>query len=88
MTTYTTRRQVRAAQQAQSPTAHYGADGRILPEIAAHRAALCAAEGDDDDSEGRECMGHPAGPFDPMGETVYCDGSCIRAAAIKLGRSS
>ncbi len=24
-----------------------------------------------------ECFGHPAGPFDPMGETVYCDGSCI-----------
>lgn len=25
-----------------------------------------------------ECEGHPAGPFDPMGETVYCDGSCRR----------
>ena len=25
----------------------------------------------------RECEGHPAGPFDPMGETVYCDGSCV-----------
>ena len=23
-----------------------------------------------------ECPGHPAGPSDPMGETVYCDGSC------------
>jgi hypothetical protein len=23
-----------------------------------------------------ECEGHPSGPFDPMGETVYCDGSC------------
>lgn len=23
-----------------------------------------------------ECEGHPAGPFDPMGETVHCDGSC------------
>jgi hypothetical protein len=23
-----------------------------------------------------ECEGHPAGPFDPMGETVFCDGSC------------
>lgn len=22
------------------------------------------------------CQGHPAGPFDPMGVTVYCDGSC------------
>lgn len=26
---------------------------------------------------GRECGGHPSGPFDePMGQTVYCDGSC------------
>lgn len=23
-----------------------------------------------------ECAGHPAGPADPMGQTVYCDGSC------------
>lgn len=23
-----------------------------------------------------ECEGHPAGPYDPMGETFYCDGSC------------
>lgn len=23
-----------------------------------------------------DCPGHPAGPHDPMGETVYCDGSC------------
>jgi hypothetical protein len=22
------------------------------------------------------CEGHPAGPNDPMGETVYCDGTC------------
>ena len=26
-----------------------------------------------------ECDGHPAGPFDQMGETVYCDGSCKKA---------
>lgn len=25
---------------------------------------------------GSDCLGHPAGPYDPMGETVYCDGSC------------
>lgn len=24
------------------------------------------------------CDGHPAGPFDPMGQTVYCDGTCQR----------
>jgi hypothetical protein len=23
-----------------------------------------------------KCEGHPAGEFDPMGQTVYCDGSC------------
>lgn len=23
-----------------------------------------------------ECEGHPAGPSDPMGQTVYCDGTC------------
>lgn len=26
----------------------------------------------------KECEGHPAGEHDPMGETVYCDGSCQR----------
>jgi hypothetical protein len=33
----------------------------------------CAA-GTPDDAP--ECDGHPAGPHDPMGTTVYCDGSC------------
>lgn len=26
----------------------------------------------------KECEGHPAGPYDAMGRTVYCDGSCRR----------
>lgn len=40
-------------------------------EVAGHEAA------DTDDMVAEpECEGHPAGPFDPMGETVYCDGSC------------
>lgn len=26
-----------------------------------------------------QCNGHPAGPGDPMGETVFCDGSCRKA---------
>jgi hypothetical protein len=26
--------------------------------------------------EDEGCQGHPAGPGDPMGQTVYCDGSC------------
>ena len=25
-----------------------------------------------------DCEGHSAGPYDAMGETVYCDGSCRR----------
>jgi len=29
-------------------------------------------------SSPKDCKGHPPGPFDPMGETVYCDGSCRR----------
>jgi hypothetical protein len=37
---------------------------------------LDAAEAELDELE---CEGHPAGEFDPMGVTVYCDGSC-RAA--------
>lgn len=36
-------------------------------------AAMLASFGDDVDAA---CEGHPAGPFDPMGETVYCDGTC------------
>jgi hypothetical protein len=32
--------------------------------------------GDPDAEEESECPGHPAGPFDSMGETTFCDGSC------------
>ncbi len=32
------------------------------------------------------CTGHPAGPFDPMGETVYCDGSCKRQSTAGMSR--
>lgn len=39
-------------------------------------ARLVAAHDAADARELRECEGHPAGPFEPMGETVYCDGSC------------
>lgn len=37
---------------------------------------LAAAQPDEDEPIG--CPGHPAGPNDPMGQTVYCDGSCRR----------
>ena len=33
-------------------------------------------ESDQGDEEASGCQGHPAGPFDPMGVTVYCDGTC------------
>lgn len=36
--------------------------------------ALELAAGETEDQP--ECEGHPAGPFDPMGVTMYCDGSC------------
>jgi hypothetical protein len=29
------------------------------------------------DDDTTECEGHPAGPFDPMGETFFCDGGCV-----------
>lgn len=29
-----------------------------------------------------KCEGHPAGPNDPMGKTVFCDGSCIQMALV------
>jgi hypothetical protein len=45
--------------------------------------AFALAQGDgyaEDEASARiealTCEGHPAGPYDPMGETVYCDGSC------------
>jgi hypothetical protein len=29
----------------------------------------------------KECCGHPAGPFDAQGVTVFCDGSCVSQVA-------
>lgn len=31
-----------------------------------------------DEDEWPDCPGHEPGPFDPMGITIYCDGSCQR----------
>jgi hypothetical protein len=45
------------------------AEGRTEEEA---EAAMRAEYEDEED----RCEGHPAGPFDPMGETTYCDGSC------------
>lgn len=41
-------------------------------------ACKIARQADQDDlgEDDQECEGHPAGPYDPMGVTVYCDGSC------------
>jgi hypothetical protein len=39
-------------------------------EKAEHDAWIAYREAD------RSCDGHWTGPFDPMGVTVYCDGSC------------
>jgi hypothetical protein len=37
-------------------------------------------EEDESESADEGCQGHPAGPNDPMGQTVTCDGSCREAA--------
>lgn len=37
---------------------------------------MCEFAGYDEEYTG--CEGHPAGPYDPMGVTVICDGSCRR----------
>jgi hypothetical protein len=44
---------------------------------------VCGFNGscDECNDELNGCEGHEAGPFDPMGETVYCDGSCRQGAA-------
>lgn len=41
----------------------------------AHYDPECPEHGEDE-LDIIECPGHPAGPFDPMGQTVYCDGTC------------
>jgi len=46
--------------------------------------AIQAAEAMTVDEDG--CEGHPAGPYDPMGVTVYCDGSCRKVSARRVVR--
>ena len=46
--------------------------------VLARELALEAA----DAKEAAECEGHPAGEFDRMGETVYCDGTCRGGKAL------
>lgn len=38
---------------------------------------------DDVFDDEHECLGHPAGPLDPMGVTVYCDGTCRPSRAVR-----
>jgi hypothetical protein len=53
------------------------ADAAIKRGWAERDAANAAAS----DEAASECEGHPAGPSDPMGETVYCDGTCQQGTA-------
>ena len=46
------------------------------PDAGAERAAMATAIRQLVAPAAVECQGHPAGPFDAMGSTVYCDGSC------------
>jgi hypothetical protein len=54
------------------------AKGWRVPDAVAAQAHVTGAPASRPafDSNGTACEGHPAGPFDAMGETVYCDGSC------------
>lgn len=35
-----------------------------------------------------DCEGHPANEFDQMGQTVFCDGSCVRSEFQSLLQSA
>jgi hypothetical protein len=56
---------------------HEEQKANVLSQSGEHDAeaaqAMANARSLDDDAQ---CPGHPAGPFDPMGQTVYCDGTC------------
>ena len=66
--------------EAQTELAKYYIDGErgltvseICPDHEEQMQGACdICDTEDDD----ECEGHPAGEFDPMGVTVYCDGTC------------
>ena len=56
-------------------------DGRVyqtneLDRDDAIALAAVARRHGDTSSVRRECQGHPAGAYDPLGVAVYCDGSC------------
>ena len=58
----------------------------ILAAEAAGEIALTEDEGEAVEAAVRECcQGHPAGPFDPRGETMYCDGSCVKPLQVNVG---
>lgn len=48
---------------------------RLSPELMAIRDLALELSGAES-WKPAGCLGHPAGPDDPMGQTVYCDGSC------------
>lgn len=41
-----------------------------------HEGFTDEEDGCEDFMDGNGCAGHPAGAYDPMGQTVYCDGRC------------
>lgn len=49
---------------------------RVFPSLERAIVQLDPFQDPPNDDRLPECNGHPAGPFDPMGQTVYCDGSC------------
>jgi hypothetical protein len=64
---------------------YLGSDGKYwaIEDDCGYREAIAlVAEGErkgDTMKVDRRCDGHPAGPYDPMGHTVFCDGTCLPA---------
>lgn len=47
-------------------------DNRVYDHASSGLCEVC----EENEAEHAECQGHPPGSFEPMGETVYCNGSC------------
>jgi hypothetical protein len=72
----------RAAAEVQAERLNKRQDGHYVVEGVGDRYGWKAldwmTEEERELHDGFGCEGHPAGPYDPMGQTVYCDGSCRR----------
>lgn len=68
----------------ESPELELQSSAPLLTELAEKLEGALSLAGELGKLLGRgesKCEGHPAGPFDTMGETKYCDGSCLKSRA-------